>query len=139
MRSGGGLTQAATYRLTLYYGNLKAGIPKWSPGQEHLTPTMISLLDSRQDFRLGNPFIYRYFGLSHFLMFSDVNDDSRPPNQLLSVVSIALSNINCTLPVFVPLREATQRYFKGIAMPGRLGGALGCVLCRYTASKVIAQ
>ena len=83
-----------TYRLTLYYGNVKAGLPRWTPGQEHLTPTMLSMLDTRQDFQLGRPFVHRIFGLSHFLIFCDVNDDTRPPNQLLSVVSVALNQCN---------------------------------------------
>ena len=60
-----------TYRLTLYYGNVAAGLPRWSPGQEHLTPTMLSLLDTRQDFQLGKPFVHRIFGLSHFLIFQE--------------------------------------------------------------------
>ena len=114
---------ASTYRLTLYYGNPKAGLPKWASDQKHLTPTMLSLLDFRQDFRLGEPFIFRCFGLSHFLLFRDVHNDACPPNQLLSIVSVALSNINCTLPVFVPLQETTRRYYAGIATPGNQGGS----------------
>ena len=67
--------QSATYRLTLYYGNTASGLPRWSKGQQHLTPTMLSLLDTRQDFQLGRPFVHRIFGLSHFLILSDINDD----------------------------------------------------------------
>ena len=116
-----------TYRLTLYYGNVKAGLPRWTPGQEHLTPTMLSMLDTRQDFQLGRPFVHRIFGLSHFLIFCDVNDDTRPPNQLLSVVSVALNQCNCTLPVFVPVQERTRKYYVGLSVPG----SRGAITIRY--------
>jgi hypothetical protein len=117
----------ATYRLTLYYGNVKAGLPRWSPGQEHLTPTMLSMLDTRQDFQLGRPFVHRIFGLSHFLLFCDVNDDTRPPNQLLSVVTVALNQVDCTLPVFVPVQERMRKYYVGLSVPG----SRGAITIRY--------
>ena len=124
-----------TYRLTLYYGNVAAGLPRWSPGQEHLTPTMLSLLDTRQDFQLGKPFVHRIFGLSHFLIFQDVNDATRPSNQLLSIMTISLNQCNCTLPVFVPVKDNQRKYYRGISVPG----SRGAITIRYESDESIVS
>lgn len=114
-------SSGTTYRLTLYHGNPHT-MPEWKKGQEDLTPTMLSLLDHRQDFQdalVDCPDAYRLFGLSHFLEISIVGSRNRAANQLLSLVTLALRNCNCTLPVFVsvPYEDAV----KGLCVPGLRG------------------
>ena len=56
----------------------------------------------------------------------------RPPNQLLSVASVALNNCDCTLPIFIPTQERTRKYYVGMSVPG----SRGAITIRYESDEM---
>jgi hypothetical protein len=106
----------------------------------HFTPTLLSMLDHRSDFSIKGT-MQTFFGADAYLILfqypalygqtstnpDDISIDhtlgvmESDAKLLLSSLVVALGNINCTLPAFVPIGDLDRQVFIGAAVPGSLG------------------
>jgi len=70
--------------------------------------------------------------LTFFVLLLSSIEFIRPPNQLLSVASVALNNCDCTLPIFIPTQERTRKYYVGMSVPG----SRGAITIRYESDEM---
>ncbi|XP_076435585.1 rab3 GTPase-activating protein catalytic subunit-like [Babylonia areolata] len=95
------------------------------PEDEHKTPTVIhDIISTENDFPSRAHCLCRWYGLQEFLViqpapnFSIIETESRAMI-LQSSASIALSNSNCHVPVFVQLQQKWRKLYSGVAVvPG---------------------
>eukprot|EP00002_Diphylleia_rotans_P014434 TRINITY_DN2813_c0_g1_i3.p1 TRINITY_DN2813_c0_g1~~TRINITY_DN2813_c0_g1_i3.p1 ORF type:complete len:855 (-),score=168.53 TRINITY_DN2813_c0_g1_i3:344-2908(-) len=81
----------------------------------------VSMLDASQDLIPPCHVIQHYFGLDRFIILSPASGTDAEPDDvclLLSSLRIALSNIQCEIPCFVPVRDVSNKSFVGYASCG---------------------